>query len=482
MKSASFRHTADGAFWGFLAEALILPTGLITTAYLTRTLGPERYGLFTLTSALVIWLGFSAAALLSRTSIKLVAEADDWSVAGTTVLRAHVVCGFAATIFVLLMARPIARLLDEPRLATYLAVFALEPLILVVSRAHANLLVGMGQFRKQAVPIAWGSIARLVLVVTLVQMGFSIIGALVGILCAAFIELVLYRRYVSPRWTAASGIQSSSIWVQGAPVLVSALCLQLFSRIDLFALAPLGRPIAEAGFFSAAQNLSIVPGLFGLAFTPLLLASMTRLLKQNQPQAARRFALDALRVVLGMLPFAGLLAGAAHEIAVFVFGAAFAPAGSILAVLIFGKVAVVVISVAVAIMIAAERPGLTVALAAPILVLAVIGHVTFIPRFGMIGAAWVTSGLEIAGALVASAMVYRVWNIRPSLATIARGLALTAAAYFLATLWPSNDAWLIVKAGLIALAIPVGYLLLGELGPREVEWARAALRVSAKRS
>ncbi len=39
-----FHRTADGTIWGFLAEALILPTGLISAAYLARALGPDGYG------------------------------------------------------------------------------------------------------------------------------------------------------------------------------------------------------------------------------------------------------------------------------------------------------------------------------------------------------------------------------------------------------------------------------------------------------
>jgi O-antigen/teichoic acid export membrane protein len=52
------RHVLDGSLRILLAEGLILPTGLITASVLTRYLGPAKYGLFTLTSMVVIWIEF----------------------------------------------------------------------------------------------------------------------------------------------------------------------------------------------------------------------------------------------------------------------------------------------------------------------------------------------------------------------------------------------------------------------------------------
>jgi O-antigen/teichoic acid export membrane protein len=60
LSSQPGRHVLDGTIRVFLAEALLLPTGLLTTAFLTRRLGPEGYGL-SLVGLLFLLLGeFSA--------------------------------------------------------------------------------------------------------------------------------------------------------------------------------------------------------------------------------------------------------------------------------------------------------------------------------------------------------------------------------------------------------------------------------------
>src|SRR6187549_291420 len=72
------RHTIDGTILVFLSEALLLPTGLVTAAYLTRRLGSAEYGLLALTVTLVTWLEWTIASLFSRATIKLVGETADW--------------------------------------------------------------------------------------------------------------------------------------------------------------------------------------------------------------------------------------------------------------------------------------------------------------------------------------------------------------------------------------------------------------------
>ena len=68
------RHTLDGPIRVFLAEALILPTGLVTLAFLTRRLGAADCGLFTLTVTVVTWIEWTLTAMFARAINKCVSE------------------------------------------------------------------------------------------------------------------------------------------------------------------------------------------------------------------------------------------------------------------------------------------------------------------------------------------------------------------------------------------------------------------------
>jgi len=420
-----------------------------------------------------MFIGGMAVSLFSRGTIKLIAEAEDWRPVATTVVRMHIACGIATTFLVILFAQPLARVLDEPRLTFYLLLFALDPFLLVLSRAHRSVLIGTGRFREQAVPLAIRQVARLVLIVVLVECGLSIAGAVLGLVGASLVELLAYRRYVRPPLVPASDYPASRLWNEATPIFFTALFLALFGRVDLFALTALGLPTSEAGYYGAAQNLSIVPSLFAISFTPLLLSTLSSLRSNGEHEAVRAMCRDAIRIVLGMVPFALMASGASDEIVRLIFGADFAPTAPLLACLIVGKVAAVTISITFVMMIAAGRPALSMMLAAPMLGLALAGHLTFIPRLGAIGAAWVTAGLEITGALIALVLAHRVLRVLPPGPTALRTLPIAAAAWLAATSWPAAGVWLVVKLTLIAFGIVAGYALSGEFKPNEIAWFRA---------
>ena len=122
MKSSSLptaRHILDGTARVFLAEALVVPTRLLTVTFLTRQLGPESFGLFTLAAAIVGWIESSISTLFSRPALKLVSESDDLKSVGATIVRLYLAVSLVASLVLCLVSALVARLFDEPRLAMY---------------------------------------------------------------------------------------------------------------------------------------------------------------------------------------------------------------------------------------------------------------------------------------------------------------------------------------------------------------------------
>jgi hypothetical protein len=85
--SSHGRRTASGIFLVFLGDALILPTGLVTAGFLTRRLGPEDYGLFTLATVLVVCGESLIVSIFSPATISSVGATKDWGPIGATVAR-----------------------------------------------------------------------------------------------------------------------------------------------------------------------------------------------------------------------------------------------------------------------------------------------------------------------------------------------------------------------------------------------------------
>ena len=96
--------------------------------------------------------------------------------------------------------------------------------------------------------------------------------------------------------------------------------MRLFDKLDLYMLKGLGGTAATAGIYGAAQSLSLVAGIFALSFSPLLLSTLTHAQRAGQFHQAVQTGRNAMRLVILLLPFAGLTAGAAPEIATLIFG------------------------------------------------------------------------------------------------------------------------------------------------------------------
>jgi O-antigen/teichoic acid export membrane protein len=475
-QSSSGRHLMGGTVQIFLAEALLLPTGILTAAFLTRQLGPDDYGLYTLAATLIGWVGWSITSIFTRATIKFVGEAADWHPIGVVVLRLHLLLGVGTMLLLWLLAQPIATLLGEPTIASYLWLFALDIPLFCLAYVHRSILVGIGGFTQRAIASAGRWIARLLLIVLFVALGFSVPGAILGSVGASLVELAISRLYVRPALFGASTFPMRQLWSYAVPLFLFALSMRLYEKLDLFALKILGGTAAQVGFYGAAQNLSLIPGIFSLAFAPLLLSSLTRTLYNGDYPAAKQIGRNAMRIVFGMVPFAGLMAGAAPEIVTLIFSETFLPTAPLLAWLIFAALALALISVTTAILTAAGKPNWTFTLTGPLVPLAIAADWLIIPQQGAIGAAWVTTGVASLGALATLLAVYRLWHILPAVTTLGRSIFLCILAYILASLWPTTGVLLLFKLSLIGLLIPLVFLLLGEFNSHELKWIQSFIR------
>ncbi len=474
-RSAAGHEMASGTLALLLSEVVLLPTAFLVAAYLTRRLGPSSFGVYALGSAIAAWLEWSLAALVVRSAITLSAGSGDARAAAATLLRGSAFVGIGGGILLACAAPFLARLLGEPRLGLTLALFALEVPLFLIVQVHRGFLVGTGRPSAQARAAAWRSGARLVATVALVELGFSVPGAAIAGSVGLLASLLSTSRILSPRLLLAPGLPVAALWATVAPLALLGLCMRLFDVLDLLLLKALGASVEMAGFYGAARNLSQLGGIFSLAFSPMLLATLARQISVGDEAGARQNARNGMRLVAILLPFAAIAAGSAPEMMRFVYGRPFEAAGPVLAVLVLGVVGMCGVSITTSVLAAAGRPGLGLALVAPVLPLALAGHLIAIPRLGALGAALVTSTLAWAATFVSALAVGRRYRAWPSAGTLVRCGLLAAAAYALARAWPTTGALLVVKLLVLSGLVAVGLWLTGEIAESEVRFARSFL-------
>ena len=456
-----------------VAESLLIPSGLLTAAYLGRRLGPDGYGVFMVAAALVAWVEWGLTGLFARASVKFIAEAADWRPIGSTIVSVHLALATAAAAVLAACAGAIAEVVDMPALVLPLRLFALDIPLFCLAQAHRSILVGIGNFDARALAAAFRWVSRLVLVILLVELGLSIQGAVLGSIGASLVEVVVSRRVIQPVLSARATLGVGRLWSVVAPLLISALALRFFDRLDLVALTSLGGTPEQAGHYGAAQNLALLPNLVGTSFAPLLLATLTRAFRDGVPDVARGMGRKAMRWVLLLAPLAALAAGASNGIVRLVFGAAFMPAAPLIGPLLFSALAVVLIAVCSSILTAAGRPGVTAACTGPMPLVAGLAYLAVIPRYGLLGAAQVTLATSVIAAVTLCAAVFRVCRVLPPAAMAMRSAALGAAAYAAAALWAPPGALVLLELAVLATGIVLALAAMGEFTPEELSAWRA---------
>lgn len=438
------------------ADLLLVPTGLLTVALLTRWLGPEGYGLFALSASLVAGIEWGLASLLSRPTIHGVGHAADWRPVARTLLGWHLALAVAVLLIVWIMARPLAELLREPELATYLALFACDLPFFLLAQAYRNILTGRGQFAARAFTGASRWIARLVLIAVAVEMGLSIPAAILGSIGASIVELAIGRWALGSVGTVGTA-DVATLKRVALPLMISAACMAVVGKMDLFLIKMLGMPVEQAGFYAAAQNLSILPGIFGQAVSAVVLSTLTRMKLQGQMAIFRRTAEQSLQVSLSLLPVAGLVGGAATGIVMLCFGPAFKGAAAFVFLLMAGAVAQAFVGMLMAILIASGHMHRTMVIASPLVLLALGGHLWSIPIWGPLGAAWTTSGTLLVGATVGYVVVRRFCSVRLGFPSLVRALFLGVLGWGIATIGPTGSVWMLVGLPSVAVLLVALY-------------------------
>lgn len=436
-----------------------------------------EYGLLTLASVLVVWIESNIATALSRPSIKLISDAEDWRPVATAILRLYLLAGCVCALLIWTLSPPLAALMREPRLATYFALLALDVTLFCAAQAHRNIIVGMGDYRRRAFISAARWIVRFLLIVIFAELGGAHVAAIYGTICASLVELSICRLYVRPGLFRSDAYSLRRLCGYALPLVAAALCMSLYSRLDLLLLKSLGATARDAGVYAVAQNLALLPSLLSFAFAPALLQTLSRALRDGEEKLARQLARQAMRAVLLLLPLAAIAAAAAPEIITLIFGREFIAAAPLLRPLIFGSVALLMVAVTTSILTAAGKPVWTLHVAWPLLLGAATGHALLIPLAGARGAAWVTTALAGAGALATIGLVRRLWHISPPARTLWRSLVVSVFVYAFNALLPASGFILFAAKLMCAgLLVPVAFLLLGEFSAEEISGVRLPLR------
>ncbi len=454
---------AVGSFQGFIGSAVSLPTGIITAAILSRKLGPELYGVLSVVCFVIIFIETAVTIGFERAAVKLTAETSRWETAAAGVLRGQLITSIAAALVVVAAAPVAAVWLQTDDIAFYLRIYAVGIPVAGMAKVHQAILVGRGFFGLRAWLNGGYWVIRLALIIALVQIRPSVTAVIAANILSVAAVLVAARTYVKPvLFSLNPDMGFKNLWEYTWPLYFFTLCIHLSHAMDLMFVKS-GLPADNAGFFAAAKNLAIVPGLVTLGIAPVLLSKLSGLLAEDEKAQAGDLLDRSIRFVVCLLPFAGMSAGAAGEVVQLIYGKDFMPTAPLLVVLIFGAVGLTLTQVNAAGLIAAGKTRLPLCILGPIVPLSVIAYVQCTAWFGVIGVAIVTTVASVLTATLTVLAVRRAWNVQPQISLWVKTGMLTVIAFMAAQMWETLGGALLVKLTLISIGIVAAFWGLGEL-------------------
>lgn len=392
-------YTFAVVFAGYLD--ILVGYGLTTLVTRDAARSPERQPLYLGTSLAIRGVFWSVAALLTWLVVSPLGPVfeigADLALAVGLLVLGLLPSSVAASVSALLQAR---ERFDVPAGTT-------------VVTALLKVTLGVG-----ALALGWGFV------------GLAAVSIVTNVVTAVLL-LVLARRIIDLPWPRFDRTLATTMLVAAYPLMLSQVLNALFFRIDALMLKPLAGEQA-LGWYSTAYRFidafQIIPSSLVLALFPMLAR------QADDREATARNATQALRVLLLMaFPIAVGSTVLAEPIIQVVAGSAFIPQSVMaLQILIWYLPLSFVNGLVQYVLIARGRQRiLTLAFAAGVL-FNVAANLWLIPRFGYLGAAWVTVlseavllvpfWLTLRAERVKLALPQLLW--RPALASGLMGVAM----------------------------------------------------------
>lgn len=380
---------AKGTLYLGMAQLLFLISSYAIHIGLGRMLGPELYGMYAVVVSLVTVVNLILTTGIPRTVSKFTSERPDLAKSILKTAGKLQLC-LSLLIFALyfILASFLAEILKDCSLTTLIRVSSIMIPIYAIFSLYTGYFNGLRDYRNQSVISAVYSISKIALIFGLVLMGFSVFGAVLGFAISPAAGLLIAVAIASFPIRTSEYIGYSKIIKFALPVIVLSVLLNFSTSVDLLVLKAIVRDSQEVGYYSAASMISKVPFTLLGALNMALFPAVSSLTYLNDLQKTREYIQESFRYLLIFLvPATAFIFVTATEFISLLYSPKYVEGGEPLRVLIIGILFFSVFAYFLNIVVASGKASLAAGFSVFISVLSAILNFTFIPVFGMTGAA-----------------------------------------------------------------------------------------------
>jgi len=388
----------------FLADALVLPVGLMTVVLLSRLWGPAEYGLYGLALSITLLLEWLVVALFGGVGLQMMARDPQAEDIANFLLQANTAAGTAAA---LLLAAAAPLLASEP-LRSLLWLGALMLPLAGAGQAHRARLIVLERLSLRAGGVALRMLIRALGILAVVHWEGGVFAGIAVFPVAGLIEVVFYRFWLRTKWWGGRGKVRLPLR-SAAAYLVFTGSQRLVERMDLLLLRALGFPLAEVGIYAAAQSVAVPPALLGNSYATTVQA---RVHLAESRQEGRRSGWWAMAVGMSTVPGALAAVYLAEPLVALAYGPKFRGTEGLVPPLLLAGAFHATSTLASAALQGLGHVRWTSALGVAQVAVTAVALWLVVPRYGAAGAAWTwcaSAGLAAgAGALLLRRSKYTV--------------------------------------------------------------------------
>jgi len=470
---------AKGTIYMMSAQLVFLIGGYVIHFGLGRYLGPELYGTFgIMLSLLTICRVLVESGTVGAVS-KYSAERKELAVEiKNQAIKIQIIFALIISLFLFISAHLIANLLKDSTLTAYIRFIVFFIPISSLYAVYFGLLNGIRAFGKQATISIIYEATKVLMVFTLVFLGFKVWGAMGGYLIATAVSLIMAHHYWMSKDGGNTGVtgnlKMSKIIKFAAPVILFSLAFNLVISLDLFFVKAIFGEKAQAGFYTSAAALSKVPYFVFIALSGTLFPSIAKSTSgKGNEELTRRYINQSLRYTLILLiPCAFIISATSRDLVSLVYTDRYLAAAFPLSILIFGLTFLCLFIILTTVITASGNPRVSLVMVLVLLVVNILLNRTLVSIYGLIGAAAATTITGFLGVLISGIYVYNRFHSLMSLLSLFRILIASSIIYIVARVFPISGISLIGFYVGLLLTYFVLLFVFREIRKEDIELAR----------
>jgi stage V sporulation protein B len=392
------------------SSLLFILSGYIINVVIARLLGPERYGSYGVVLSVWTIVNLILTSGLPQAVSKFVsahdAHPDDIL---KSALKLQVILITISTTVYIVSTPLIAEILNDPSLIPYLKLSGLIIPFYSLYSLYIGYHNGLHNFFRQSLMGITYAIFKAIGVISLAYF-FGLAGALLGFVISPIIAWVIGFKF--PK-TNVKHFAYKKLILFSLPLIGFTVFMTLLQSVGLYSVKILISDTKAAGFYTAIQNIAIIPFYLLGSISQIIFPSISKSTQDNDDVRSKRLVIKSFGlIVLVLIPACAMISLLGKTLIQILFSTQYLPAAPALSVLAWSYAGLTLFSYFSNTLNGAGYPYRSVVASIIGVLGAIVGCLVLIPRYGLIGAAISTGIGTFTSAGISGAIVYNkfIWK------------------------------------------------------------------------